>query len=175
MRYHLDVDFMDAALGAKRGVPLPDGRAIELSIPAGVKDGQILRLRGKGQPGAGGGLAGDAYVEIGVRTHPVFARDGEDIEIELPITFDEAVLGVKIEVPTLSGKVSMTIPKGASSGRRLRLKGKGIKPAKGAAGDQHVRLMIVSPYKIDIEMEEIAQQWRDHVTQDPRGKLWRAL
>lgn len=175
VRYHLDVDFMDAALGAKRGVPLPGGGAIELTIPAGVQDGQILRLRGKGKPGAGGDPAGDAYIEIGVRTHPVFVQDGNDIEIELPISFDEAVLGAKIEVPTLSGKVSMTIPKGVSSGRRLRLKGKGIKPAKGVAGDQYARLMIVSPTKVDATMEKIAQQWRDYVTEDTRGKLWRAL
>ncbi|TYB81140.1 DnaJ C-terminal domain-containing protein [Maritimibacter fusiformis] len=175
LRYHLDVDFMDAVQGAKRAVPLPDGSAIDLTIPAGVREGQILRLRGKGQPGLGGGPAGDAYVEIGVRPHPVFKRDGNDIEVEVPISFDEAVLGAKVEVPTLSGRVSMGIPKGASSGQRLRLKGKGVRPAKGAAGDQYVRLKIVTPAKIDAEMEAIAQRWRDHVTEGPRAGLWRAL
>ena len=175
LRYHLDVDFMDAVQGAKRAVPLPGGNAIDLSIPAGVRDGQTLRLRGKGQPGMGGGPAGDAYVEISVRPHAVFTRDGNDIEVEVPIGFDEAILGAKIEVPTLSGKVSMSIPKGASSGQRLRLKGKGINPAKGTAGDQYVRLKVVTPTKTDTEMDAIAQQWRDHVTEDPRAKLWRAL
>ncbi|MGJ8606034.1 MAG: DnaJ C-terminal domain-containing protein [Marivita sp.] len=174
-RYHLQVSFMDAATGAKRAVPLPDGSAIDLSIPAGVRDGQTLRLRGKGQPGFGGGPAGDAYVEIAVSPHKVFTRDGFDIEVEVPIGFDEAVLGAKIEVPTLSGKVSMSIPAGATSGQRLRLKGRGIKPAKGAQGDQHVRLKIVTPRKIDAEMEAIARQWREHVDDDPRATLWRDL
>lgn len=175
VRYHLDVDFMDAAKGAKRPVPLPDGSAIDLTIPAGVRDGQTLRLRGKGQPGFGGGPAGDAYVEIGVRPHKLFTRDGNDIEVEVPISFDEAILGAKIEVPTLSGRVSMGVPKGASSGQRLRLKGRGIKPAKGQAGDQYVRLKIVTPARIDAEMEAIAQRWRDHGAQDPRAALWRDL
>ncbi|WP_289041150.1 DnaJ C-terminal domain-containing protein [uncultured Aliiroseovarius sp.] len=173
VRYHLEVDFMDAVRGAKRPVPLPDGSAIDLTIPAGVRDGQTLRLRGKGQPGFGDGPAGDAYVSITVRPHEAFTRDGSDIEIEVPITFDEAILGAKIEVPTLTGKVSMGIPKGASSGQRLRLKGRGVKSAKGAAGDQYVRLKIVTPAKIDAKMEAIAQNWRDQVREDPRAKLWR--
>lgn len=175
LRYHLDVDFMDAALGAKRAVPLPDGGPIELTIPAGVRDGQTLRLRGKGQAGIGGGPAGDAYVEIGIRPHPLFTRDGNDIEVEVPISFDEAVLGGRIEVPTIGGAVSMTIPKGASTGQRLRLKGRGIKPATGTAGDQHVRLKIVLPGKITPEMEEIATRWRDNAKDDPRAKLWRMV
>ncbi|MCK8465540.1 DnaJ domain-containing protein [Aliiroseovarius sp. S1339] len=173
VRYHLEVDFMDAVRGAKRAVPLPDGSAIDLTIPAGVRDGQTLRLRGKGQPGFGDGPAGDAYVSITVRPHKVFTRDGNDIEIEVPITFDEAVLGAKIEVPTLTGKVAMSVPKGASSGQRLRLKGRGVKPAKGAAGDQYVRLKIVTPTKPNADMEAIARQWRDKVDEDPRAKLWR--
>ncbi|WP_323035789.1 DnaJ C-terminal domain-containing protein [Pararhodobacter sp.] len=173
VRYNLAVDFLDAVQGAKRAVPLPDGTAIDLTIPAGVRDGQTLRLKGKGQPGLGGGRAGDAYVELSVGTHPVFTRDGNDIEVEVPIRFDEAILGAKIEVPTLSGKVSMGIPKGATTGQRLRLKGKGVAPAKGAAGDQYVRLKVVTPAKPDAEMEAIAQRWRAHVTDDPRAKLWR--
>jgi len=174
-RYHLKVGFLDAVRGATRAVPLPDGSAIDLKIPAGVRDGQTLRLRGKGQAGVGGGPAGDAYVELSVDTHPVFTRDGNDIEVELPISFDEAILGAKVEVPTLTGKVSMGIPKGATSGQRLRLKGKGVAPASGAAGDQFVRLKIVTPSKPDAEMEAIAQRWRDHATEDPRANSWREL
>lgn len=175
VRYHLEVSFMDAANGGKRAVPLPDGSAIDLTIPAGVRDGQTLRLRGKGQPGMGGGPAGDAYVEITLSAHKLFTRDGNDIEIEVPIGFDEAILGAKIEVPTLSGNVTMSVPKGASSGQRLRLKGKGVQPAKGAPGDQYVRLKIVTPPKPDGEMEAIAQRWRDHVTEDPRARFWREM
>ncbi len=175
VRYHLDVDFLEAARGTKRGVTMPDGKAIEITIPPGLKDGQTLRLRGKGAPGFGQGPAGDALVTIAVRPHPVFGRDGNDIELELPITFDEAVLGAKVEVPTISGAVSMTIPKGASSGHRLRLKGKGIKPGKGPAGDQFVRLRIVLPDKIDNEMVELATRWRDRAGFDPRKELRRKV
>mgnify|MGYP005839493205 CR=1 FL=1 len=171
LRYHLDVDFLDAARGARRAVPLPDGKTIELTIPAGVRDGQTLRLKGKGQPGMGGGPAGDALVEIGIRPHPLFTREGNDIEVDVPITFDEAVLGARIEVPTIEGRVTMTVPKGGSSGQRLRLKGKGIRPASGTAGDQYVRLKIVLPDRIDAEMEEIARRWRAHVRHDPRAGL----
>ncbi len=175
LRYHLDVDFMDAARGARRAIPLPDGSAIDMTIPAGVRDGQTLRLRGKGQPGLGGGPAGDAYVEISVAAHPVFVRDGNDIEIELPIGFDEAVLGAKVEVPTLSGRVALSVPKGATTAQRLRLKGRGIAPANGTVGDQYVRLKIVIPTKVDANMERIAQEWRDQVATDPRAGLWRGL
>ncbi len=171
VQYHLDVDFLDAARGAKRKVPLPDGQTIELTIPAGVRDGQILRLRGKGRPGMGGGKAGDAHVEVGVRSHPLFTRVGNDIEIEIPIAFDEAVLGARIEVPTISGPVSVAVPKGSSSGRRLRLRGKGIEPVNAPPGDQYVRLRIVLPDKIDGEMEELAQKWRETVRHDPRDGM----
>ena len=173
VRYHLDVEFIEAALGAKRSVTMPDGNGIEISIPPGLKDGQTLRLRGKGSPGIGQGPAGDAFVTVNVRPHQVFVRDGKDIEVEVPITFDEAVLGAKVEVPTISGAVSMTIPKGASSGRRLRLKGKGVKTGKGTAGDQFVRLKIVLPDKIDEQMEDLASRWRDHAGFDPREELRR--
>jgi DnaJ-class molecular chaperone len=103
----------------------------------------------------------------------VFTRDGDDIEIELPITLDEAVLGAKVDVPTISGPVSMSIPKGASTGRRLRLKGKGVVQANGKAGDQYVRLRIVLPDRIDGELEELAKRWREHSDFDPRKDLRR--
>ena len=173
VRYHLDVEFIEAALGAKRSVTMPDGKSIEISIPRGLKDGQTLRLRGKGGPGFGQGPAGDAFATISVRPHPVFVRDGDNIEIELPITFDEAVLGAKVEVPTISGSVSMTVPKGASSGHRLRLKGKGITTGKAKTGDQFVRLKIVLPDKIDDRMQDLATRWRDHARFDPRKELRR--
>jgi len=173
VRYHLEVDFLDAARGTKRSVTMPDGKGIEITIPPGLRDGQTLRLRGKGGPGFGKGPAGDALVTIAVRPHPVFMRDGNDIEIDLPITFDEAVLGAKVEVPTISGPVSMTVPKGVSSGHRLRLKGKGISSGKGPAGNQYVRLRIVLPDKIDGQMEELATRWRHLASFDPRNDLRR--
>jgi DnaJ-class molecular chaperone len=172
LRYHLDVGFLDAARGAKRAVTMPDGKSIEIAVPAGVHDGQTLRLRGKGAPGVGQGTAGDALVTIGVKPHPVFTREGDNIEIELPITFDEAVLGAKVDVPTIDGPVTMTIPKGASSGQRLRLKGKGIKRGK-TTGDQTVRLKIVLPDRIEDDMRALAERWRDTVSFDPRADIRR--
>ena len=172
LRYHLEVDFLDAARGARRAVTMPDGRSIEIAIPPGVRDGQTLRLRGKGAPGFGQGPAGDALVTIAVAPHPIFTRNGDDIELELPVTFDEAVLGARVDVPTVEGPVSMTIPRGASSGQRLRLKGKGIRHAK-TAGDQFVRLKIVLPPAIDREMETLAERWREHAAFDPRADLRR--
>lgn len=173
VRYHIDVDFLDAARGAKRNVTMPDGKGIEISIPPGIRDGQTLRLRGKGSPGFGQGPAGDAFVTVSVLAHPEFVRDGDNIEVELPITFDEAVLGGKVGVPTIDGPVSVTIPKGVSSGHRLRLKGRGTAKSKGGRGDQFVRLRIVLPDKTDTRMEELAGQWRDHCGFDPRKNLRR--
>ena len=100
---------------------------LDVKIPAGLADGQTLRLRGKGGEGIGGGPAGDALVTVGVAPHPFFRREGDDILVELPITLDEAVLGGKVEVPTVDGRVALTVPKGASSGRVLRIRGRGVK------------------------------------------------
>jgi len=171
--YHLAVDFIDAARGTKQSVTMPDGKTIEITIPPGLKNGQTLRLRGKGGPGFGDGPPGDALVTVTVRPHAVFERDGNDIEVELPITFDEAVLGAKVDVPTISGPVSMTIPKGVSSGHRLRLRGKGIKAGSASAGHQYVRLRIVLPDKIDDQMADLARRWRDQAGFDPRKDLRR--
>lgn len=173
LRYHIEVDFMDAVRGARRSVTMPDGKGIEITIPSGLRDGQTLRLRGKGGRGMGKGPAGDALVTVSVRAHPVFVRDGDTIEVEVPITFDEAVLGAKIEVPTISGPVSMTVPKGVSSGHRLRLKGRGVATGKRPAGDQHVRLRIVLPDRIDDKMEDLATRWRALGAFDPRKDLRR--
>lgn len=171
-RYRLEVEFLEAARGGKRSVTMPDGAQIDLTIPAGLQDGQTLRLKGKGGEGFGAGPRGDALVTVAVRDHPLFSRDGNDILIEVPITFDEAVLGAKIDVPTIAGAVSMTVPKGASSGRKMRLKGKGIAPARGPVGDQIVTLRIVLPGKTTREMEDIAKSWRAKVAHDPRKPLW---
>ena len=171
-RYQLEVGFLDAVLGTTRSVTMPDGNGIAITIPAGVDDGQTLRLRGKGAPGYGDGPPGDALVTISVQPHPVFTRDGADIEMELPITFDEAVLGARVDVPTISGSVSMKIPPGASSGQRLRLKGKGLRSGK-SQGDQTVRLKIVIPKDMSDEMLSIAEKWRDASTFDPRAELGR--
>lgn len=170
-RYRLDVEFLEAVQGATKRITLPDGGTLDLTVPAGTTDGQVLRLKGKGGPGIGGGPSGDALVEIGVKTHPLFTREGNDILIELPITLDEAVLGGKVEVPTVSGRVAMTIPKGASSGQTLRLKGRGVKPRTGAAGDELVKLKIVMPDEVDGELAAFFEEWKAKHAYDPRRKL----
>jgi DnaJ-class molecular chaperone len=161
VRYTLEVDFLEAATGVKKRVTMPDGGVLDLAVPEGVASGQILRLKGKGATGVRGGEAGDALVEIKVKPHSHFKRVGDDIELDLPITIDEAVLGAKIEVPTISGRVQLTIPKGASSGRVFRLKGKGVRnTTNGRTGDQLVSVRIVLPEKIDDKLSYFLSEWR---------------
>jgi len=169
-QYRLDVDFLDAVNGTKTRITLPDGGTLDVTIPPGVADGQVLRLRGKGNPGVGEGEPGDALIEIHVRPHPVFKREGNDIVLEVPITFDEAVLGGKIEVPTIGGRVFATVPPGSNTGQTLRLKGRGIK-TKGSAGDQLVKLSIILPDRIDDDLKRFAETWREAHRYDPRRKL----
>jgi DnaJ-class molecular chaperone len=169
-QYRLDVDFLDAVNGTKTRITLPDGGTLDVTIPPGVNDGQVLRLRGKGNPGIGQGEPGDALIEIHVRPHPVFKREGNDIVVEVPITFDEAVLGGKIEVPTIGGRVFATVPAGSNTGQTLRLKGRGIK-TKGSAGDQLVKLTIILPDRIDDDIKRFAETWREAHRYDPRRKL----
>jgi DnaJ-class molecular chaperone len=175
MQYRMEVEFLEAVNGAKKRVTMPDGNSLDLTIPPGVRDGQVLRLKGKGQPGIGGGPPGDALVEIAVRPHPLFERQGDDIVVELPIGIDEAVLGAKVEVPTVTGRVRVNVPKGASSGRTLRLKGKGVKATAGRpAGDQLVRLRVVLPRQIDPELADFMKRWRERHAYDPRAEMERA-
>ncbi len=171
MRYTLEVEFLEAALGAKKRVTLPEGGVLDLAVPEGVADNQTLRLKGKGAPGLRGGEPGDALVEIRVRPHAEFRRDGDDVLLDLPISIDEAVLGARIEVATLSGRVALTIPKGTSSGRSFRLKGKGIRssPAR-PPGDQLVTVRIVLPEQIDDSLAYFLTEWRQKNGYDPRRK-----
>ena len=169
-QYRLDVDFLDAVNGTKTRITLPDGGALDVTIPPGVADGQVLRLKGKGNPGLGEGGPGDALIEIGVRPHPAFKREGDDIIVEVPITFDEAVLGGKVEVPTIAGRVFATVPPGSNTGQTLRLKGRGIK-SKSGAGDQLVKLSVVLPERIDEDLKSFAERWREANRYDPRRKL----
>ena len=159
-RYRLDLDFLDAVNGGERQIALPDGSSLEVKIPAGVGDGQILRLRGKGRPGVGGAPPGDALIEIAVRPHRIFTRKGDDIHLDLPISLSEAVLGAKVRAPTPSGAVTMTVPKWANTGTVLRLKGKGVHRADGGEGDEFVTLKVVLPEKPDSELEKFVAHWR---------------
>ena len=166
-RYSLDVDFLDAVNGGTRTVTLPDGSTLDVKIPPGTRDGQVLRLRGKGQPGFGEAPPGDALIEVHVRPHPLFRREGDDIQIDLPISVRDAVLGGKLRVPTPTGTVTMTIPKWSNTGAKLRLKGKGILRPDGSRGDEFVTLKIMLPEKPDPELERCIAQWqrRERTTQ----------
>jgi DnaJ-class molecular chaperone len=166
-QYHLDINFLDAVNGTKQRITLPDGSTLDVTIPAGVGDGQVLRLKGKGMPGVGEGPPGDALVEVGVKPHPVFTREGNDIVVEVPISFDEAVLGGKVEVPTIGGRVAVTVPAGSNTGQTLRLKGRGVK----GKGDQLVKLSVMMPETIDDDLKSFAEDWKKTHAYDPRGKL----
>lgn len=169
--YTLEIDFIDAVKGGTRRITLADGHSIDLHLPQGINDGEVLRLKGKGMPGLGGGPPGDALVRIAVRPHPLFRRDGMDIQLDLPITLDEAVLGGKIETPTVWGRVVLTIPEGASSGQILRIRGKGIHRAHDKKGDQLVSLKIVLPDTLDPDLKRFMEEWRGRHAHDPRARL----
>jgi DnaJ-class molecular chaperone len=167
-RYSLDIDFLEAATGAKKRVTMPDGGTLDINVPQGVRDGQTLRLRGKGSAGMRGAEPGDALVEIRVRPHAHFKRAEDDILLEVPITIDEAVLGAKIEVPTITGRVQLTLPKATSSGRIFRLKGKGIhNGSSGHVGDQLVTVRIVLPDEIDDGLSYFLSEWRQKNAYNP--------
>lgn len=168
VRYRLAVDFATSIAGGERRVTMPDGGQLDVTIPPGVVDGQTLRLKGKGEPGAGAGGPGDAYVEIDVLPDHRFSREGDDITVEVPISLAEAVLGGSIPAPTPTGEVLVTVPKGANTGTRLRLRGKGAPRAGGGFGDQYVRLKVVLPKPPDPELEAFVANWSKGKTYNPR-------
>lgn len=164
--YRLAVSFEDAATLAAQRITLQDGKTIDLKLPAGVETGTQMKLSGKGQPGPGG--AGDAIVTIEVRNHRYFVRDGDNVRLDLPVSLREAVLGGPVRVPTVEGAVMLNVPKGSTSGKVLRLKGKGFTAKGGARGDQLVTLLIDIPAD-DTGLESFAETWTD--TRDPRASL----
>ncbi len=169
--YRLALDFLDAINGGKQQLTLPDGSVLDVAIPPGTRDGQVLRLRGKGSPGIGGGPPGDALIEIKVRPHRIFTRKGDDIHLELPISLREAVLGGKVKVPTPSGEVTMSIPKWSNTGTVLRLKGQGVPRPNGSRGDEYVTLKVMLPESPDLELEKFVAQWRPAPARNPREAM----
>ncbi|MDE2404268.1 MAG: J domain-containing protein [Sphingomonadales bacterium] len=165
-QYRLKVGFADAATRAPQRITLGDGKTIDLKLPAGVEDGTQMRLAGKGEPGPGG--AGDALVTIAIEPHPFFTRDGDNVRLDLPVTLDEAVGGAKVKVPTVEGPVMLTVAPGTSSGRTLRLKGRGFSRKDGTRGDQLVTLQITLP-ESDADLAARLEGWRD--SRNPRAKL----
>ena len=157
----LKISFLEAARGAKRRVTLPDGRALDVNIPAGIESGQRLRLKSS---------EGDTYLEIEIEPHALYTRKKNDIHIDVPVTLIEAVLGATITVPTIHGAVAVKVPRGSNSGGTLRLKGKGI-ATKGATGDQYVKLRVTLPDPPDPELVRFLEKWATDHAYDVRSKL----
>ena len=167
LRFSLPVDFLDAARGASRQVTLPDGRTLRLTVPKGAETGTVLRLPGQGMPGEGEGAPpGDALVVLEVRPHRFFRREGNDILLDLPVTLKEAVLGAKVEVPTVDGPVTLTIPPRSGEGARLRLRGRGVD-----GGHQYVVLKPVLPSGPEPELEDFLRRWTPRDASDPRAGM----
>lgn len=166
--YRLSVTFLDAANGATKRVRLDGGRMVDVAVPPGIESGRQVRLKGQGGEGQGGAEAGDALITVEVEPHPLFERKGDDIHLTLPVTLPEAVLGAKVDVPTVSGLVTLAVPAGSNTGSRLRLRGKGLKGPEGRAGDQYVTLSIVLPDRADEALKDFAASWAEGRKHNPR-------
>jgi DnaJ-class molecular chaperone len=167
--YRMVVSFKDAILGATREVTLPNGERFSVKIPPGVNSGTRLRLGGQRKEP-------DIYIELEVQTSTVFKRSGNDLELELPVSLSEAILGGEAQVPVIDGEVTLTIPPGVTTGSRLRLRGKGVAAhGQKSAGDQFMIVKIVMPAKIDRELHESIETWSQHHSYDPRKSLWEAI
>jgi DnaJ-class molecular chaperone len=170
-QFALTIDFVEAATGGRKRIALSPEEWLDVTIPPGIEQDQVLRLKGKGAPGFGGGPPGDALIEVHVAPHPFFRREGDDIHLELPVSLAEAVLGARVSVPTVTGPVTMTIPKGSDAGTRLRLRGKGIHRSGHAAGDQYVTLKIVIGAGDDPELAQFLEEWAKTHPVNPRADM----
>jgi len=168
VRARLDIDLEESIRGGKKRVSFSDARTIDVTIPVGAQEGQTLRLKGQGSPGRGG--PGDALIEIAIKPHPLFRREGDALMMDLLISVPDAVLGGKIEAPTPDGAVIMAVPRGSNSGTVLRLKGRGLADAKGKRGDLLARLVVTLPDTVDPDLEKFAQAWRDQKPYVPKRK-----
>jgi DnaJ-class molecular chaperone len=170
-RYALNAEFLDAVLGATRRLTLPDGQTLDVKIPPGTEDGQVLRLRGRGAAGRNGGPAGDALIEIHINPHPFYRREGQNIFLDLPVSLTEAVLGAKITAPTPAGAVALTIKPHSDTGTKLRLAGRGV-PAHGTlpAGDLFVTLRVTLGTP-DAALEAFLRGWKPENPTNPRAAM----
>ncbi|HEX3938787.1 MAG TPA: DnaJ C-terminal domain-containing protein [Xanthobacteraceae bacterium] len=168
MQAEMSVSLTDAANGSTQRLHLPNGKNVDVKIPAGILDGQHIRLRGQGMPGQNG--AGDLIITVSIAPHPVFTLEGLDVRLDLPITVYEAALGAKVRVPTLDKPVEIAIPPWTSSGRTFRLKGKGF-PAKAGRGDLLATVRIMLPERGDAEFEALMKKWQAEQSYDPRKDM----
>jgi DnaJ-class molecular chaperone len=174
---HLTIPFLTAVRGGETSINVQrengTQESLVVKIPPGVDTGSKLRLKGQGEPGPKGGQRGDLTIHITVEPHPYFKRDGRDLTVEVPVTIAEAVLGAKLDVPSLDGMKSVTIPPGSSSGQKLRLRGQGV-PASGGQpdGDLFVQLRVVVPRVVDEVSRRLIQEFAERNKQNPRAGLW---
>ena len=170
--YTLPIPFLVAARGGKQRVTMPNGKTLDIDVPESAVDGQTLRLKGQGMPGANGHPAGDAYVELRVQPHAFFETRDSNIHVELPVTITEAALGGKVKVPTVGGPVMLNVPAGSNTGTSLRLKGRGLLDKKsGQRGDQYVKLKVVLPDAPDDKFKAFLESWDAGKAQDPRKDM----
>jgi molecular chaperone DnaJ len=166
LRYTLNVSFEEAALGAEKVISFMRQRSnkeesakLSVSVPAGVKEGQRLKLTGEGDSNAGAGQAGDLYVIVNVQEHPLFKRNEHDVTLDLPVTYTDAILGTNIEVPTLTGKAMIRIPPGTHTGQTFRLKGKGFPKLGGfGSGDMMVKVLVDTPQHLSTKHKELIEE-----------------
>jgi DnaJ-class molecular chaperone len=173
-QYTLTIDFALAATGGKQRLSLSPETWLDVTIPPGIDQGQVLRLKGKGGPGFGGGPPGDALIEVHIAPHAFFRREGDDIHVELPVSLAEAVLGARVSVPTVTGPVTMTIPPGSDTGTRLRLRAKGIHKKRhghDTTGDQYVTLKVMIGASDDPALAEFLKGWAESHPADPRRAM----
>ncbi len=170
----ITIDFATSVTGGRQTIVVTDGdgnpKTLEVSIPPGIEDGKKIRLRGQGARGSHGGPAGDLLITVHVAPHPVFRRKGKNLEMTLPVTVGEAALGTSVDVPTPWGTIGVKIPPGTSSGRRLRIKGHGVR-TKSGQGDLYLEVSIVLPPRIDEESRELLRQFDERTRFDPRTEI----
>ncbi len=168
--FAIDVSFVEAATGGTRRLTMGEGgKTLDVKIPAGITSGKQIRLKGQGHKGKNNGPSGDILINVTVKDHPVFVRDGSNVIVELPVSLPEAVLGAKVEVPTVDGTVNLKIPAGSNTGSTLRLKGKGIDGK--TRGDQLVRLKVVLPDTQDDALQDWVAKWSEDHAYDARSKF----
>ncbi len=183
LRYTLSITLEEAATGCEKNISFVRQRGagdetarLSITVPAGVRDSQKLKLKGEGDGGAGGAPSGDLYVIVNILDHVLFQRRNQDISYDLPISFVDAILGTSIEVPTLTGKIALKIPPGTTSGRIFRIKGKGLKDLHNQQnGDLLIRIMIDVPQQVDGDIRRQLQEWRDKFSDTAQIEAFKAV
>jgi DnaJ-class molecular chaperone len=169
VRATVEIDLEDAIQGGKKRIAFSDGRTLDITIPKGAADGQVLRLKGQG--GAGRAGSGDALIEISIRPHPLYRRETEGLVMDLPVSAPDAILGGKVQAPTPEGSVTLNIPAGSNSGSTLRLKGRGLTDGQGRRGDLFARLVVTLPETPDPDLIRVAEDWRRNRPYTPKPRL----